>query len=150
LTEWGPEWRTTCTRTVFKKRADENHPRPRYLVQDLAARFGAFIIISPVERPELNPIEMIWGTIKMALTRANLTFSLATLRGLAEAEFEKITAEVWARYEDHAIKVETYYRAVDEVCTDVEAAFNGDRDDDEVEGGDLGAASDTEEDAISE
>jgi len=46
--------------------------------------------------------------------------------------------------------VENYYRAVDEVCTDVEAAFNGDRDDDEVEGGDLGAASDTEEDAISE
>jgi len=39
--------------------------------------------------------------------------------------------------------VENYYRAVDEVCTDVEAAFNGDRDDEKVEGGDLGAASDT-------
>jgi len=35
-------------------------------------------------------------------------------------------------------------------CTDVEAAFNGDRDDDDVEGGELGAASDTEEDAMSE
>jgi len=46
--------------------------------------------------------------------------------------------------------VENYYRAVDEVCTDVEAAFNGDRDDEEVERGDLGAASDTEEDAMSE
>jgi len=46
--------------------------------------------------------------------------------------------------------VESYYRAVDEVCTDVEVAFNGDRDDDEVEGGDLSAESDTEEDAMSE
>ena len=86
----------------------------------------------------------------MALKRANLMFSVAPLRGLAEAEFEKITAEVWARYEDHAIKVENNYRAVDEVCTDVEAAFNGDRDDDEVEGGDLDGASDAEEDAMSE
>jgi len=32
LPEWGPEWRTTCTRAVLKKRADENRPRPRYLV----------------------------------------------------------------------------------------------------------------------
>jgi len=43
-----------------------------------------------------------------------------------------------------------YYRAFEEVCTDVEAAFNGDRDDEEVERGDLGAASDTEKDAMSE
>jgi len=46
--------------------------------------------------------------------------------------------------------VENHYQAVNEVCTDVEAAFNGDRDDDEVEGGDLGAASDMEEDSMSE
>jgi len=135
---------------VFTKRADENRPRPRYLLQDLAARFGVSILISPVAHPELNPTEMKKGTVKMALKRANLTFSLAILRGLAEAELEKITAEVWARYEDHAIKVENRYQTVDEVCTDVEAAFNGDRDDDGGEGGDLGAASDMEEDAMSE
>jgi len=29
LPEWGPEWRTTCTRAVLKKRAYENRPRPR-------------------------------------------------------------------------------------------------------------------------
>jgi len=119
-------------REVLKKRAGENCPRPSYLVQDLAARFGVSILTSPVAHPELNPIEMILGTVKMALKRVNLTFSLAFLRGLAGAEFEKITAELWARYEDHAINVENYYRADDEVCTDVEAAFNGDRDGDEV------------------
>ena len=131
MTEWGPEWQTTCTREVLKKRAEENRPRPSYLIQDLAARLGVSILISPEAHPELNPIEMIWGTFKMALKRVNLTFSLALLRGLAGAEFEKISAELWARYEDHAINVENYYRAVD-VCTDVEAAFNGDRDDEEV------------------
>jgi len=94
LPEWGPEWRTTFTRAVLKKRADEKHPRPLCLVQDQAAHFGVSILITPVAHPELKPIEMVWGTVKMALKRSNLTFSLATLRGLAEAEFEKITAEV--------------------------------------------------------
>jgi len=135
---------------MLKKRAEENRPRPRYLVQDLAERFGVSILSSSVAHPELNPIEMVWGTVEMALKRANPAFSLATLRSLAEAEFEEITAEVWARSEDHAIKAESYYRAVDEVRTDAEAAFNGDRDDDEVDGGDVGVASDAEEDAMSE
>jgi len=30
------------------------------------------------------------------------------------------------------LAVENYYRAVDEVCADLEAAFNGDREDDEI------------------
>jgi len=147
LAEWGPQWRTTCTRAVLKKRADENRPSPRYLVQDLAARFDVSVLISPVAHPELNPIEMVWGTVKMALKRANTSFSLATLRSMAEVEFVKITAMVWAKYEDHAIKQETYYRAVDEVCAEVEAAFNGDKDDDEVEGSMDG---DTEDESGSE
>ena len=112
LPEWGPNWRTTCTRAVLKQRADENRPAPRYLVQDLAARFGVTILISPVAHPELNPIEMVWGTVKMSLKRANVTFSVATPRSMAEVEFVNITGEVWARYEDHSIKAETYYRAV--------------------------------------
>ena len=87
MTEWGPGWRTTFTREVLKKRAEENRPRPSYLVQDLAARFGVSILISPVAHPELNPIEMIWGTVKMALKRVTLTFSFALLRGLSGAEF---------------------------------------------------------------
>jgi len=85
--EWGPNWRTTCTWVVLKLRADENRPTPRYLVQDLAARFRVTILISPVAHPELNPIEMAWGTVKMSLKRANVTFSVATLRSMAEVEF---------------------------------------------------------------
>ena len=134
LAERGPQWRTTCTRAVLKKRADENRPIPHYLVQDLTARFDMSVLISPVAHPELNPIEMGWGTVKMALKRANTSFSLATLRHTAEVEFVKITAKVWDKYEDHPIKQATYYRADDEVCAEVEAAFNGDKDDDEVEG----------------
>jgi len=134
LAEWGPHWRNTCTRAVLKSRAVENRPSPRYLVQDMAARFDVLLLISPVAHPELNPIEMVWGTVKMALKRANTSFSLVTLRSMAEVEFVTITAEVSNKYEDHAIEQETYDGAVDEVCAEVEAAFNGEKDDDEVEG----------------
>jgi len=58
----------------------------------------------------------------MSLKRANVTFSIATLRSMAEVEFVKIAGEVLARYEEHAIKAETYYLAVDGVCAEVEAA----------------------------
>jgi len=119
-------------------------------VQDLAARFGVAILISPVAHPELNPIEMVWGTVKMSLKRANVTFSVATPRSMAEVEFVNITGEVWARYEDHSITAETYYRAVEAVCAEVEAAFADDRDDDEVEGCDLGGDSAGEVGDISE
>jgi len=122
--EWGPNWRTTCTRAVLKQRADENRSTPRYLVQGLAARSGVTILISPVAHPELIPTEMVWGTVKMSLKRDNVTFSVATLRSMVEVEFVKITGELWARYEDHSIKTETYYRAVDAVCAEAEAAFS--------------------------
>ena len=116
----------------------------------MATRFRVTILISPLAHPELNPIEMVWETVKMSLKRANVTFSVATLRSMAEVEFVKITGEVWAWYEEHAIKAETYYRAVDAVCAEVEAEFADDRDDDEVEGSDLGGDSEGEGGDMSE
>jgi len=89
LPEWGPNWRTTCKRAVLKQRADQNRPTQRYLVQNLAARFGVTILISSVAHPELNPIEMVWGAVKMSLKRPNVTFSIATLRSMVEVEFVK-------------------------------------------------------------
>jgi len=77
----------------------------------------------------------------MSLKRANVTFSVATLRSMAEVEFVKITGKVWARYVDHSIKDETHYMAFDAVCAKVEAAFSDDRDDEKVEGCDLGGDS---------
>lgn len=148
--EWGPDWRRTCTRAVLKRQADDNRPAPRYPVQDLAARFGVSILIFPVAHQELNPIEMVWGSTKMALKPTNTDFSLASLRALAKAEFAKITAEVWQRYEDHAIKVEGYYRGVEDISAEVEAAFNGEREEDEAEEDSINRGSEDEEDDMSE
>ena len=66
---------------MLKQSTDENPPTPRYLVQDVVARFGVSTLISPVAHSELNPIEMEWGTGKLFLKRANSTFSVATIDG---------------------------------------------------------------------
>jgi len=76
---------------TLKKRSDDNSPSPRYLLQDLAARFGVLLLFSAVAHPERNRIEIFLGTVKMALKRANMIFSPATLRGMAEVESAKIT-----------------------------------------------------------
>jgi len=107
----------------MKVEADKHRPAPRYQVQDLARRFNVKILISPVSHLELNPIEMVWGTVKMALKRANVNFTMAALKALVDIEFAKITAEVWCRYEDHAIKMKEWYRDVGVMREEEEAAF---------------------------
>jgi len=37
--------------------------------------------------------------------------------------FLRIAEEVWAKYTDNAIKQETYYRARDEMCAEVDAVL---------------------------
>ena len=101
--------RQSMTVKQMYEQASNNRPTPRFLVQDLVEKFGVSVLISPVAHPELNPIEMVWGTVKVALRKSNVSFSLARLEELAAFEIAKITAEVCARYEDRAIGMKDYY-----------------------------------------
>eukprot|EP00170_Pyropia_yezoensis_P001944 contig_8333_g1948 len=121
--------------SLIRVQAAKDRPAPRYLVQNLAARFGVSILIFPVAHLELNPIEMVRETVKMTAKRGNVDFNLTPLKALVEAEFEKITADVWPRYEGHAIGVEEYYRSVDETSAEVKEAFKGEQDEDEEDAG---------------
>lgn len=114
------DWRQARTRAEMKGEADSERPAPRFLVQDLAFCFGVTILVSPVAHPELNPIEMVWGTVKMALRRACIDVSLAHLQEHAQIECQRGTAEIWARYEDHAIKMEDLYRSGSEAETEAD------------------------------
>eukprot|EP00170_Pyropia_yezoensis_P000819 contig_3773_g821 len=116
------DWRQNRTRAEMKEQADKHRPAPRFLEQDLAAQFDVTILIYPVALPELNPIEMVWGTVKAALQRTNIDFSLTRLKELVEMEFVRITPEVWGRYEDHAVKMEDYYWTVASANETEEAA----------------------------
>lgn len=110
--DWEDGWWQSRAKAEVKAVADDNKPAPRYLVKQLAASFGVSVLISPVAHPDLNPIEMVWGTVKMALKRGNTAFTLTALKQLVVAEFETITPAVWAKYAAHAIKREDFYRGL--------------------------------------
>lgn len=106
------EWQRVKTKAQTKREADQHRPAPRYEEQDLTRRINVHILISLIARPELNPIEMVWGIVKKALKRANVSYSMAKLKALVEIEFAKITADVWCRYEDRAMMMEKWYQDV--------------------------------------
>eukprot|EP00170_Pyropia_yezoensis_P000893 contig_4078_g895 len=97
---------------------------------------GCPILTSPVAHPELNPIEMVWGTVKMAAKRGNTNFTLKALKELVAAQFAKITPEEWLKYELHAIKMEDSYRRLEKISDQVAAAFDDEQLEVEGSGGD--------------
>jgi len=106
------------------------------------------VLISPVAHLELNPIERMWGTVKVALRKSNVLLSLARLEELAAAEFANITAEVWARSEDNAIGMEDYYLEVSRMREEVEKRLDEQTiEPEEAEGDCLNEESDGESDA---
>ena len=82
--------------------------------------------------PELNPIEMIWGTVKRAVSSANANFKLSEVEELTKSELSKYTASHFRKFVEHVMKIEDKFRnlgtILDEVCiTDEEdESFNPD------------------------
>jgi len=85
---WPTTWRQSVTVKQMYEQASNNRPTLRFLFQDVAENVVS-VFISPVAHPELNPIEMVWGRVKVALRMSNVTFSLARLEELAAVEFAK-------------------------------------------------------------
>jgi len=93
----------------MRAQAAKHRPTPRFLVQDLAEEFDVSIIFSSVADQELNPKQMVWGTVKVALRYANVAFNRTRLQELVDFELNKMSAAILAKYEDHAISIEDYY-----------------------------------------
>lgn len=107
--DWDAGWLQWQMKDEMRAVADEYEPAPRFFVRDLAAAFGVSVLMSPVAHPDLNPIEVVCGLLKMALKRGNPRFISSSLKDAVAKKFDKITLEAGAKYEDHAIRVEDCY-----------------------------------------
>jgi hypothetical protein len=54
----------------------------------------------------LNPIELIWAKVKGFVAENNTTFRLKDVKELVYGGFGRITKEVWAKAEDHVLKID--------------------------------------------
>ena len=57
----------------------------------------------------MKPIELIWEQVKGFVAENNATFHLKDVKELAYGGIGRITKEVWAKAEDHVIKIEKEY-----------------------------------------
>ena len=54
-------------------------------------------------------MELIWAQVKGFVADNNTTFHLKDVKELVYGGIGRITQEVWAKAEDHVIKIETNY-----------------------------------------
>jgi len=118
--DWSATWRQQNTVPELREQAVGHRPTPRYLAQVLAAGFDVSVICSAVAHPELNPIEMVWATVKVALRKFNVTLTTSRLQELLNIEFAEISTEAWGRYADHEIGMENHYMEVAAMRAEVE------------------------------
>ena len=75
----------------------------------IANLHGHEVLRTPVRHCELNPIELIWAQVKGFVAENNTTFRLKDVKELVYGGFGRITKEVWAKAEDHVLKIEKEY-----------------------------------------
>jgi len=90
------------------------------MVKDLTNDFDVAVTFFPAAHTELNPIEIVSGTVKVTLCYANAELNLTRLQELVDVVFEKKSAETWATYEDHAIRMDYDYMEMAAMRAEVE------------------------------
>lgn len=94
-----------------------------YAFDELCREYGHTALRLPPYHPDLNPIELIWATVKNNVSQRNVTFKLENVKQLTEEEFKKIGVEEWKKRCDHVIKVEDKYFER-EIQTDLYSEIN--------------------------
>lgn len=92
--------------SIIKQNKDQHKT---YKFDFLLQQHGHTVLRLPPYHPDLNPIELIWATIKNAVAKLNVTFKLDDVSRLAQIEFAKITPVEWKKRCDHVIKIEDNY-----------------------------------------
>lgn len=80
-----------------------------YKFDKLLTDDGHSVLRLPPYHPDLNPIELVWATIKGNVAKKNTTFKLNDVSRLAEYEFNEFTDEDWRKRCDHILKNESTY-----------------------------------------
>jgi plasmid maintenance system antidote protein VapI len=86
--------------------------KPRFKtckIDALLAEHGHSVLRLPPYHPDLNPIELIWVSVKEYVARKNVSFRLDDAMKLAEEKFNIITKEEWSSRCNNARQCEQNY-----------------------------------------
>jgi hypothetical protein len=71
------------------------------------------------EKTDLNPIKLIWVSIKEYVARKNVSFCLDDAMKLAEEEFNIVTKEEWSSMCNNAHQCEQNYLRMEPIIDDI-------------------------------
>lgn len=98
--------------------------KPRYVIYKTdqilaAAGAGHMALRLPPYHPDLNPIEMIWATVKEHIKKKNVKFTVDSVTALAHEKFNQITVDDWKSRCAHVVKVEEEYMVAEGMIDNV-------------------------------
>lgn len=120
-TNWPDDWEKLKTKSQLLEHARKIYPQPKCKIQKIADKFtnGSFelkIIFLPVAHPELNPIELVWSSIKRHVSKHNQLFRLSEVERLTKEKIQSITVEEVKQFTSHALKEEEKYKKLSTVA----------------------------------
>lgn len=99
----------------------KKHVESKYVVDEMVEATGRKVLRLPPYHCELNPIELVWATVKGYVAANNTTFKISDVRTLVEAGIKTITKRDWENAISHVInKVEIDMRKMDNILDDLE------------------------------
>lgn len=111
-----------------------------YKIDAILAQHGHSVLRLPPYHPDLNPIELIWATVKDYIKQKNVKLCLQTVLQLAAEKFAQITPEDWKKRCEHVKKIEEDYlnrehvidQATERFVIHVDDSSDSDSDNDSV------------------
>ena len=125
LTNHGIHVDQSAIKAELLQQARQSKPKfRRYVVDSMAEEMGHTVLRLPPYHCELNPIELIWASMKQMVARNNKTFKMVDLKPLLEKSISDITPELWNNCVRHVRnKVEKEMWEVDYKSDDVYDRF---------------------------
>jgi hypothetical protein len=96
--------------------------KPRFKtfkIDALLAEHGHPVLHLPPYYPDLNPIELIWASVKEYVARKNVSVRLDDTMKLAEEKFSIITKEEWSSRCNNARQCEQNYSRLEPIIDDI-------------------------------
>ena len=110
-----------------------------YKVDALLAEKGHSVLRLPPYHPDLNPIELIWGSIKEHVAKRNVNFQFESVLQLVREKCDSITADDWTAACRHSRQYEDNYMSLEPFIDDtteeliIRLGDDSDSDDDDIE-----------------
>jgi hypothetical protein len=95
--------------------------KPRFKtfkIDALLAEHGPSVLRLPPHHPDLNPIELIWESVKECVARKNVRFRLEDAMKLAEEKSSIITKEKWSSRCNNACQCDQNYLQLEPIIVD--------------------------------